>query len=243
MDEPGRGLSFGSVAHNYALFRPSYPPAAVDFVLHGMQPRRIVDLGAGTGKLTELLRRRAPELIAVEPDPAMLAELSRALPDVVTMSGRGEQIDLPDRSTDAIFVGQAFHWFTRPDADHEMARILRPGGVVGLVWNFPDTSVDWVAALYDRTTGTRPDQRPQTNLAQPLFDTGEVRWFDSEHPIAGPAGLLQLVHTWSWVIARPPEDQAGIDAALTDLVAEHPELQGEVIVLPQRTKAVRQYRR
>lgn len=243
MVEPGRGLSFGSVARNYALFRPSYPPAAVDFVLHGMQPRRIVDLGAGTGKLTELLRRRSAELIAVEPDQAMLAELGRALPDVTSMLGRADQIDLADRSTDAIFVGQAFHWFPRPDADQEMARILRPGGVAGLVWNYPDTSVGWVAALYDRTTGTSPDRRPQTNLAQPLFDVGEVRWFDSEHRIAGPAGLLQLVHTWSWVIARPPEDRASIDAAIRDLVADHPQLQREVIVLPQRTKAVRQYRR
>ena len=90
-------------------------------------------------------------MVAVEPDPQMLAVLTARLPQVRALPGSAESIPLPDGSVDAILAGQAFHWFARPDADREFARVLRPGGVVGLLWNVPDRGVDWVDELYRAT--------------------------------------------------------------------------------------------
>jgi SAM-dependent methyltransferase len=240
---PDFAHSFGAVAASYSRIRPSYPPGALDFVLAGLRPRRLLDLGAGTGKLTASLIKRADEVLAVDPDPSMLDQLRQELPQVTARLGSAEQIEAEDRSIDAILIGQAFHWFSRPEADREMARVLRRGGVAGLLWNFPDTDVGWVSELYDCTNATRPIFQPQADLDPDLFDTPETRWFPNGHVLAGPLALLELVHTWSWVICRPEQERAEVDLAVQGVLGRHDALRQPVITLPQRTKAVRQYRR
>jgi len=242
--------SFGSEAARYDQARPSYPAAALDLVLAGrvagaeQGARRLLDIGAGTGKLTALLLDRGAEVVAVEPDPQMLAVLAGRLPQVRALPGRAEDIPLPDGSVDAIVAGQAFHWFARPEVDGEFARVLRPGGVVGLLWNIPDRGLEWVAELY-RATG-----QPQLvgsgrfdPLDAELFGPPEQASVPSEHRLAGPGGLRDLVHTWSWVITRSGAEREAIDQRLRILISRYAELQGPVVRFPQRTEVVWQRRR
>lgn len=130
MSDP-QGLRFDPVAEDYELGRAGWPPQVVD----GVEAEVVLDLAAGTGKLTRLLVERFPRVIAVEPLAGMRAVLERVVPDAESLEGTAEAIPLPDASVDAVFVAEAFHWFDAPAAAGELARILRPGGVLRLVFN------------------------------------------------------------------------------------------------------------
>ncbi len=134
----------------YERGRPDYPGAAMAFLAGGLglrAGRKVLDLGAGTGKLTRLLGAYGVEVVAVEPSGSMRAEFVAQLPGVPILDGRGEAIPLPDGSVDVVLVAQAFHWFEPSAALREIARVLRTGGTLGLVWNERDESVDWVHRL------------------------------------------------------------------------------------------------
>lgn len=138
-----RRTAFGSQAEAYASGRPSYPLEAVRWVVPP-QARTVLDLAAGTGKLTERVLELGVDAIAVEP----LAEMRALVPRSATvLEGTAEQIPLPDASVDSVVVGQAFHWFDPPRALAEIARVLRPNGTVGLLWNLEDDRVPWVHEL------------------------------------------------------------------------------------------------
>ena len=144
------GSSFGAAATAYAEHRPVYAGAAVEWVLEPVRdrrPLRVADIGAGTGKLTAMLARLGADVTAVEPDPQMLAELRRTLPEVRSVPGRAEELPLADASVDAVLAGQAMHWFDLDRALPEIARVLAPGGVLAGLWNVDDDRVGWVAEL------------------------------------------------------------------------------------------------
>jgi SAM-dependent methyltransferase len=145
-----RARSFGAAAAAYAEHRPGYPDAAVDWALEPVAggALRLLDLAAGTGKLTEPMLSRGA-VVAVEPDAAMRAELVARFPDVDAREGSAEAIPLPDGSVDAVLVGQAWHWFDADRAFAEIARVLRPGGVLAAIWNRDDTRVEWVSGMYE----------------------------------------------------------------------------------------------
>ncbi len=133
MDDPTidevrrQARSFGSVAERYDRGRPGYPAPAVRWLV-GRETATVLELGAGTGKLTAELVAQGYDVHATEPDPEMLAVLRKRLPDVPTSEAGAEEIPLPDRSVDVVVVGQAFHWFDHDLALPEIARVLRPGG-------------------------------------------------------------------------------------------------------------------
>ena len=130
MYRPELAQSFGSVAADYARGRPGWPLGAIDLVgLPG--DVRVLDLAAGTGKLTEALAARFDDVVAVEPDDAMRAAIRHG----EVLAGSAEAIPLSDGDVDAVFVGEAFHWFCDPPALAEIARVLRPGGTLALLWN------------------------------------------------------------------------------------------------------------
>jgi SAM-dependent methyltransferase len=147
---PVAGAGFTAGAEAYERGRPSYPQAAVDGLVAalGIGPgRRVIDLAAGTGKLTRLLLPTGADLVAIEPVPAMGGRLHQALPQVPLTAGTAEALPIAGDRADAITVAQAFHWFDAPRALAEMARVLRPGGGLGLIWNERDESVPWVREL------------------------------------------------------------------------------------------------
>jgi SAM-dependent methyltransferase len=147
------GSAFGVAASAYAEHRPDYAEAAVRWALERAPGPRVLDLGAGTGKLTATLVALGADVVAVEPDPAMLTELRRALPAVRALPGRAEAVPLPDASVDAVLAGNAMHWFDMDAAGPELARVLAPDGVLAGLWNVVDDGVDWVAGL-ERVSGS-----------------------------------------------------------------------------------------
>ncbi len=150
MDQEERLLhasSFGAAATAYAEHRPDYAQTAVRWALEPAPGLRVLDLGAGTGKLTATLVALSAEVTAVEPDRAMLTELRRALPEVRALPGSAEAIPLPDASVDAVLAGNAMHWFDMAVAGPEIARVLASGGILAGLRNVMDDRVDWVAGL------------------------------------------------------------------------------------------------
>ncbi|MCX6396306.1 MAG: class I SAM-dependent methyltransferase [Propionibacteriales bacterium] len=151
MSDPSRELarSFGPVAETYDRARPSYPAEAAEWLVgtaHG-DPKRVLELGAGTGKFTELLVAAGHHVIATDPLPEMLGYLKVRVPGAETMVATAEHLPVPSRSIDVVVAAQSFHWFDHDVALAEIARVLRPGGTVGLVWNVRDNAIPWVRKL------------------------------------------------------------------------------------------------
>ncbi|WP_151083689.1 class I SAM-dependent methyltransferase [Nocardioides cynanchi] len=143
---PDWAHSFGSVAEAYDRGRPSYTLDAVTWLI-GDDPATVLELGAGTGKLTRVLVAAGHDVHATDPDPAMLALLEAHLPGVRTAVAGAEEIPLADASVDVVIAAQAFHWFDLERALPEIARVLRPGGRICLVWNQRNEKIPWVRRL------------------------------------------------------------------------------------------------
>lgn len=147
-----RAGSFGSVAEVYERARPGYPEDAVRW-LAGAEPRDVVDLAAGTGKLTRSLVALGHRVTAVEPLAEMLAQLRSSVPEATAVTGSAESMPLADGAADVVTVAQAFHWFDQEVALREIARVLRPGGTLALVWNTRDDTEEWVTEFTDTVVG------------------------------------------------------------------------------------------
>jgi SAM-dependent methyltransferase len=151
-DEPAAGStpdwahSFGGVADAYDRGRPSYPVDAVSWLV-GSDPATVLELGAGTGKLTRVLVDRGHDVHATDPDPAMLALLETHLPGVRTAVAGAEEIPLADASVDVVIAAQSFHWFDPDRALPEIDRVLRPGGRICLLLNQRNEKIPWVRRL------------------------------------------------------------------------------------------------
>lgn len=233
-----RRLSFGAGADAYERYRPGYPADAVRFAV-GPAPARVVDVGAGTGKLAVAVSALGHEVVAVEPDDAMRAVAERSLPGR-TLAGHAEAIPLPDASVDVVVAGQAFHWFDRGAALPEIARVLRPGGAFAILWNIRDNGVDWVHAL-SRVIGGGDRVRRAERLAPPdlapLFAPAEAGVFTLEQTLDAES-LVGLVGSFSYVYLRP--DAADVLAAVRRLAAGHPDLAGrDSFALPYETRVFR----
>jgi SAM-dependent methyltransferase len=222
---------FGRAADAYERSRPSYPPDAVALLAAelGIGPgATVLDLAAGTGKLTRLLVERGAELVAVEPSAAMRKQFAAVVPSVAVHEGTAERIPLADGSVDAVVVAQAFHWFDAPLALVEIARVLRARGGLGLIWNERDESVPWVAELshvmqwdvrMPYVVGT--DFRAVIDASE-RFTHAERRRFASAQELDRD-GLCERVSTTSYVAAMEPEERSGVLEAVRELVVDFPE--------------------
>ncbi len=232
-----RSLSFGAEAAAYERGRPSYPPEAINWLLPP-GARDVLDLGAGTGKLTTRLVERGLDVVAVDPLPEMLELLCNALPDTPALLGSAEDIPLPDNSVDAVLVAQAWHWFDPERAVKEVARVLRPGGRLGLVWNTRDERLGWVKDL-GRIIGHEHDPfSSEVTLPDPFggLERHQVEWTS----YLTPQALIDLVASRSYCITSPAEVRTRTLDRVRNLLATHPALaQSNGLALPYVTVCIR----
>ena len=230
--------SFGAAAALYERARPTYPSDALDWLLPDGSPE-ILDLGAGTGKLTRLIAERGLHVEAVDPSGQMLAELEQLLPEVPTHVGSAELIPVPDASFDAVVVAQAWHWVDVPRAAAEVARVLRPGGQLGLIWNDRDDRVGWVRELSRLTASGARSMAVDNPVIGPPF--GQIEYFVTEwsYPMT-PEGLIELFASRSYLIIAPDDERARILGGIQQLLDHHPALAGrDEFELPYITYASR----
>lgn len=231
--------SFDEVAGAYDAARPSYPRAAVEWVVTS-DVTVVVDVGAGTGKFTRLLARPGRTVIAVEPSARMRDELRASMPDIEILDGSGERMPLPDASADAVTFAQAWHWVDVPSASLEAARVLRSGGILGLVWNLRDERVDWVRELGVAMRADGDHYRGEdddTVVTEPFGapDRSYVEWVQP----STRTGILDMVRSRSYFALLSPAEQADTLQAVQDVLARHPETTGETILLPYVTASLR----
>jgi SAM-dependent methyltransferase len=255
-DRLRRASSFGTAAAQYAQHRPGYAEAAIRWCLQpvgDIHPARAVDLGAGTGILSGALDHLGADVVAVEPDQAMLAELRRRLPGVQALEGRAEALPLPDQSMDAVLCGQAMHWFDLDSAFPEIARVLVPGGVLAGLWNVADDRVGWVAELFaiSDTGPTLSSWRatPQTDTDQDVFQKGN-RWFMpveerdfGNGQLRTADSLAATIATSSRMLVMDEAERARTLAAIRNFLRRQPETAASEFTLPLVTIALRTVRR
>jgi SAM-dependent methyltransferase len=242
-----RARSFGRVADEYERGRPGYPPQAIAWLL-GSEPLEVLDIGAGTGKLTGALVAAGHHVIAVEPLDEMREILRSRLPEVSALAGTAEQLPLAEQSVGAVTVGAAFHWFDHGLAQAEIARVLRaPGvlGLLGLLGNGFDTSLPWVARLREILGPPALEQRGHWPSVQELsrrFAEVEDREFSHEQRI-DRAGLRDLASSRSSLAIMDEPQRRSVLASVDQLWKREPELLGlDQVVLPWRAR-VRRCRR
>lgn len=232
-----RSLSFGAEAAAYERGRPSYPPEAINWLLPD-GARDVLDLGAGTGKLTTRLVERGLDVTAVDPIPEMLELLSSSLPETPALLGTAEDIPLPDDSVDAVLVAQAWHWFDEERAVKEITRVLRPGGTLGLVWNNRDERLGWVKDL-GTIIGHEVDPWSQSVALPAPFTAVERRQVEWTSYLT-PQALIDLVASRSYCITSPEQVRARTLDRVRELLATHPALANSTgLALPYVTVCVR----
>lgn len=234
--------SFASVADTYDRARPTYPDGVVQFMV-GSSSRTVMDLGAGTGALTRLLVAAGHTVIAVDPLLSMLSRQHRGSAGCqpAVLAGAAERIPLRDASIDAVTIGQAYHWFDPDRALPELARVIRAGGVLSMVWNTRDESVPWVRRLGTIIGGhtTVPDPSGALGLVGAF---GPVQWqrFRLYQPV-DRAGLIDLVRSRSHVAVL---DEADRDDILQQVGELYDRQRGDVIgmQMPYVTRCLRAVR-
>jgi SAM-dependent methyltransferase len=260
-----RAASFGAAASAYATHRPDYPAAAIRWALEPVtrppgHQLRILDLGAGTGKLTAQLAGLTldsgrPGVIAVEPDPHMLAELRRRQLGVTAAAGRAEAIPLPDQSVDAVLAGQAAHWFDLDRAMPEIARVLTAGGVFAGLWNTDDDRVGWVAGLH-RVAGRKQvvafssfSEKDEDGISAwlrgpggQLFCPAELSGFEHGH-VRTADSLIETMRTHSMFLIMEPEEREAVLSMVRDYLAATPQTASGEFTFPIWTLAQRTVRR
>jgi SAM-dependent methyltransferase len=251
------GSSFGAAAAAYAEHRPVYADAAVEWALEpvrGRRPLRVADVGAGTGKLTAMLVRLGADVTAVEPDPQMLAELRRTLPEVRSAAGSAEELPLADASVDAVLAGQAMHWFDPDRALPEIARVLTPGGVLAGLWNVDDDRVGWVADLSAisrrKSSPTLLRWRAGADRGRPvqlagaaagLFLSPEEREFGHGQPRTADS-LTATIGTHSHLLTMDEDERGTLLARVRGFLESRPETSHGEFTLPLVTIALRMAR-
>ncbi len=242
---------FDAEAETYDRARPTYPPDAVAWLTEslGIRPgRRIVDLAAGTGKLTAPLAPAGARLAAVEPVGGMRNQFRRRLPEIPMLAGVAEALPFASSSLDGVVVAQAFHWFDAGRALAELARVVRVGGRLGLIWNARDRSAAWVDAVWSvvdevehdapwrdqgRTSATRPD----AVAVEPWSDWVEATFYHVQH--CSHEDLVDRVRSVSHIAVLPPGRQRKVLDEVRSILRDHQETNSRpTLGVPYRVDAM-----
>jgi SAM-dependent methyltransferase len=244
-----RSGSFGQAAGHYERYRPGPPLDAVSWLLPSPVDTA-VDLGAGTGALTRLLTARADQVIAVEPDPRMRAVLMEEVPGVTVVEGRGESMPLSDGVADAVVASSSWHWVDPVPGLLEVARVLRPGAVLGALWSGPDPQSPFIAQVRELLSGvtkgelggaaatetlramadgTRPADQVLVIPEGVPFTSPEIEVFHWEMAMTADE-LVGLLGTFSWVILLPAGEREALCSTARRLLQEVLGLEGEATV-------------
>jgi SAM-dependent methyltransferase len=242
---PAAAQGFANNADDYEKSRPSYPDAAVGHLVQALgleAGRTVVDLAAGTGKLTRLLLRSGARVIAIEPVAEMRSQLASTSEGAEILNGTAEHLPIADQSVDAVAVAQAFHWFDAPVAVAELARVLTPGGGVAVVFNRRDNAVPWLHEVNELLDAHRGDEPHHTTSTWRAAFEGDGRFtplddaaFDNPHELS-PEEAIGRFRSLSFVGAMDAHEQGSLLAEIAHLLASHPDTTGKTtLVIPQRT--------
>jgi SAM-dependent methyltransferase len=233
-DRAARSRSFENVAEEYERHRPDYPEEALRWTTQQLEldgPARVLDIGAGTGKLTRGLVALGFEVVAVEPGPPMVEQLRAAMPEVEAHVAPAEALPLQEASVDAAFAGQAFHWFDRERAVPELHRVIRPGGGLALLWNWWDERDPLQRELgglvgYAGHQPYRDDELP----AEPWFrELG--RTVVETAPESSPDSLVAYLATSSMFLTMDADERDRLLAEVRAIASRY----GEWFPLPKLT--------
>jgi len=240
-------VGFSTQAGTYTQGRPDYPNEIGTWLRDTLgitSTSTVVDLGAGTGKFTRLLKPLSEHLIAIEPVDAMRQEFSTHLPDTTILPGTAQSMPLADGDADVLVCAQAFHWFAQETALSEIHRVLKPGGRLGLIWNVRDESVDWVAEITRIITPYEGDtprfhtgdwRRPFDGAS---FSPPDMTCFPYAHIGNAETVIMNRFLSVSFIAALPAADKAIVTEQLRELISTHPALRGqETIAFPYQTQA------
>jgi SAM-dependent methyltransferase len=236
---PSAAAGFQRAVADYELGRPSFPEAAIGFLVErlGLGPgRTCLELGAGTGKLTELLEPSGVRILAVEPLPAMRAAFARNVPAAALVGGVAEELPLRDGVADSAVAAQAFHWFDGARALTELERVLMPAAVLALVWNVRDEDAPWVRAMtevIEPYRGTTPSHRSmrwrEAFAASDAFGEPERTWFPYVHRTS-PERVVARVLSISFIATLPETERRVVADRIRAIMPA-----GEEVDVPYRT--------
>jgi SAM-dependent methyltransferase len=237
--------SFGAVSADYDRYRLGPAPAALDWVLRP-GAKDVLDVGAGTGQLTRLLVEWGAEVTAVEPNASMRLVLGQRSPTATILEGAAERIPVDDGSQDAVLAHAAWHWFHPRRAVVEAARVLRPGGRLGILQTGFDPQIDWVATLWERLESDPSARRPGGRSRRPHLPFDVAARVRRAQLFGGHAGapftpqegphvvgfcrrftrdqLIGLAGTYSGVIVRPPSERAQVLEQVRQAIDADPRL-------------------
>jgi SAM-dependent methyltransferase len=237
---------FTNEAATYARGRPDYPAELQGWLRETLKlgpDARVADVGAGTGKFCRLLLATGADVTAVEPLAPMREQAAR-IAGLRVLDGTAQQIPLPGASLDAVVCAQAFHWFSSRESLDEFARVLAPGGKLGLVWNVRDESVDWVHRITGIITPHEGDAPRyykgewRDAFPHPGFGPLELSVFGYEHTGPPQQVILDRIMSVSFIASLAPGPREHVRTQLQELVDTHPALRGrDVVTLPYRTEA------
>jgi SAM-dependent methyltransferase len=239
--------AFAGIAEDYEIGRPSYGREPFDWAWRELglgDGSTVLDLAAGTGKLTRELTGRGAHVLAVEPLAEMRRLLAEQAPEATVLDGTAEAIPLADGAVDAVFVGEAFHWFRGDHALPEIHRVLRLGGGLAVVWNHGHwDGLPFEQEVFDRldqvpAPDVRPENRPYTDLWREPFDRlglfQPLRRESFERVLRlSVEQVVNLVTSWSYVAARPVAEREQLRRDLTAILERH--ATGHAVELGYRT--------